>query len=283
MIKLGILHPGQMGISVAASAQKTGFKVYWASEGRSEQSRKRAEDHNLIDARTIENLSQTCDLIICVCPPHAAEEVANQVLSAGFQGLYLDANAIAPQRALRIGQVINAAGLDFVDGSIIGGPAWEPGRTWLYLSGAEAQPVADCFSAGPLEVSVIGEEIGKASALKMCFAAYTKGTTALLSGIFAAAEGLGVRSELETQWSREGSDFAAQTQARVRRVTAKAWRFEGEMKEIASTLAGVGVPSGFHIAAAEIFHRMADFKDHPETPELTDVLDALLLKTTGRG
>ncbi len=282
MTNLGILHPGQMGISVAASAKKTGCKVYWVSEGRSEQSCKRAEEHNLIDARTIENLSQTCDLIICVCPPHAAEGVANQVLAAGFQGLYVDANAIAPQRAMRIGQVINSAGLDFVDGSIIGGPAWKPGRTWLYLSGADAQPVADCFSAGPLEVGVIGEEIGSASALKMCFAAYTKGTTALLSGILAAAEGLGVRSELETQWSRGGSDFSTQTQERVQRVTAKAWRFEGEMKEIASTLAGVGIPSGFHIAAAEIYHRMADFKDYPETPELTDVIDALLLKTAGK-
>ena len=169
-----------------------------------------------------------------------------------------------------------------MDGSIIGGPAWEPGRTWLYLSGEKAQLVADFFSEGPLEVSVIGNKIGKASALKMCFAAYTKGTTALLSGILAASEELGVRAELESQWSRGNSDFATITQERVRNVTAKAWRFEGEMKEIASTLASASIPGGFHLAAAEIYHRMAAFKDTPKTPELSDVLNALLLRTTDR-
>jgi 3-hydroxyisobutyrate dehydrogenase-like beta-hydroxyacid dehydrogenase len=282
MTKLGILHPGQMGISVAATAQKSGCKIYWASEGRSQQTRKRAEEHNLEDALALENLCQVCDVVISICPPHAAESIANQVLSAGFQGLYVDANAIAPQRSMHMGKVLHAAGLDFVDGGIIGGPAWEAGRTWLYLSGEEAHRVTEYFSAGPLEVSVIGDQIGKASALKMCFAAYTKGTTALLSGILAASEELGVRGELETQWSRAGSDFAAQTQERVRRVTDRAWRFEGEMKEIASTLAGVSVPAGFHIAAAEIYRRMAPFKDASETPELAEVLDALLLKQRAR-
>jgi 3-hydroxyisobutyrate dehydrogenase-like beta-hydroxyacid dehydrogenase len=278
MTKFGILHPGQMGISVAASAKRSGCEVYWVSENRSLQTQVRAAEHELNDAKTLENLCQTCDIIISVCPPSAAEEVAHQVIDANFQGLYVDANAIAPQRALRIEQVMKANGNPFVDGSIIGGPAWEPGRTWLYLSGEKAQTVADCFAAGPLETSIIGDEIGKASALKMCFAAYTKGTTALLSGILAAAEDLGVREDLENQWSRGGSDFAEQAQNRVRGVTAKAWRFEGEMKEIAATLAGTGVPSGFHIAAAEIYRRMAAFKDSAETPALEEVLNALLFR-----
>ena len=276
MTKLGILHPGQMGISVAASAKNSGCEVYWASEDRSSQTQVRAEGHGLKDAQTLEGLCQDSDVIISVCPPHAAEDVARQVLTTGFQGIYVDANAIAPQRAIHMGQMMVAAGIEFVDGGIIGGPAWEPGRTWLYLSGEKTQDVADCFSAGPLEISQTGEEIGKASALKMCFAAYTKGSTALLCGILAAADSLGVRDELETQWSRGDSDFAEQTQNRVRRVTDRAWRFEGEMKEIAATLARTGIPGGFHIAAAEIYRRMAHFKDESETPALEDVLKALL-------
>jgi len=280
MTKLGILHPGQMGISIATSAKNSNCEVYWASEDRSEKTHQRAVENELIDTLTLEKLCRSCTVIISVCPPHAAEQVANQVLTAGFRGIFVDANAIAPQRAQRMGQVLEDAGLAFVDGGIIGGPAWEPGRTWLYLSGKEAQTIADCFSAGPLEVSVIGDHVGKASALKMCFAAYTKGTTALLSGILAAADDLGVREELETQWSRGGSDFATQTQNRVRRVTAKAWRFEGEMKEIASTLAGSSIPGGFHIAAAEIYRRMAKYKDASETPDLEEVLATLLFKNS---
>jgi 3-hydroxyisobutyrate dehydrogenase-like beta-hydroxyacid dehydrogenase len=278
MKKLGILHPGEMGISIAASAQNSGCKVYWVSEGRSDQTRRRAEEHNLEDARSLANLCQKCDLIVSVCPPDAAEEVSKQVLAVGFQGLFLDANAISPQRAINIWQVFDENGLDFTDGSIIGGPAWQPGRTWLYLSGANANQVAEFFSAGPIEIEVIGDEIGKASALKMCFAAYTKGTTALLSAIMAASAELGVRDELEKQWSRGDSNFTAQTQQRVRHVTAKAWRFEGEMKEIASTLASVSIPAGFHIAAGEIYHRLAGFRDAAETPKLAEVLETLLLK-----
>ena len=127
MTKLGILHPGQMGVSIAASAKNSGYEVYWASEGRSEQTRERAAEQGFIDTHTLKELCQTCSIIICVCPPDAAEAVANQVMTAGFHGLYVDANAIAPQRANRIGQVLEGAGIDFVDGSIIGGPAWEPG------------------------------------------------------------------------------------------------------------------------------------------------------------
>jgi 3-hydroxyisobutyrate dehydrogenase-like beta-hydroxyacid dehydrogenase len=280
MTKLGILHPGQMGVSIAASAKNSDYNVYWASEGRSEQTRQRAEEQGFTDAHTLEELCQTCSVMICVCPPDAAEAVANQVVTAGFHGLYVDANAIAPQRVDRIGHVLEGVGIDFVDGSIIGGPAWKPARTWLYLSGEKAQTAADCFSNGPLETSIMGNEIGKASALKMCYAAYSKGTTALLSGILAAADDLDIRDELEAQWSRNGSDFATQAHKRVRRVTAKAWRFEGEMKEIASTLAGASIPGGFHISAAEIYRRMANFKDAPETPELDEVLAALLLQNS---
>jgi 3-hydroxyisobutyrate dehydrogenase-like beta-hydroxyacid dehydrogenase len=277
--KIGVLHPGNMGISVAASAQNSGHEVYWASEERSPQTRERAEKFNLSNAHTLANLCETCSVIISVCPPHAAEDVAHQVAAYGFTGLYMDANAISPERTRRIGQGVTEAGASFVDGGIIGGPAWEPSRTWLYLSGPEAHVAASCFSAGPLETSVIGESIGKAAALKMCFAAYTKGSSALLCAIVAAAEGLGVWEELQRQWSRGGSDFAEQAIQRVRRVTAKAWRFAGEMEEISATFDSVGVPGGFHAAAADVYRRIADFKDAPSTPALEDVVMALLQTT----
>ena len=276
MTKLALLHPGQMGISIAASAKNSGCDVHWASQGRSPQTHERAAQHDLRDAHTLAQLCATCSVIVCVCPPHAAKEVAEQVAAHAFTGLYVDANAISPQRAQRIGQIITAGGATFIDGGIIGGPAWKAGRTWLYLSGPDAQTVADCFSSGPLETSVIGQVIGRASALKMCYAAYTKGSTALLCAILATAETLGVREELQTQWSRGGSDFAEQTTQRAQRVTAKAWRFAGEMDEISATFSQAGMPGDFHAAAGVIYRRIAAFKDAPSTPPLEDVLAALL-------
>lgn len=274
--RLGILNPGNMGISIAASAQNSGCEVYWASEGRSQQTRQRAEECHLTDAGTLAQLCQICPVVVSVCPPHAAEDVAAQVVAQGFTGLYVDANAISPQRVVRIGEMMVAAGVAFVDGGIIGGPAWEPGQTWLYLSGGRAQEVADCFSAGPLETDVIGEGIGRASALKMCYAAWTKGSTALLCAILATAEELDVWEELRRQWDRDWPDFAEQATNRARRVTAKAWRFAGEMDEISATFTASGLPGGFHAAAADLYGRIAHFKDAPEVPALEEVLAALI-------
>ncbi|HEX9925748.1 MAG TPA: DUF1932 domain-containing protein [Anaerolineae bacterium] len=273
---IGILHPGEMGISIAASAQNTGHTVHWVSTGRSLQTRERAQKRGLVEVQSLAALCETCPIIVSVCPPGAAEAVAHDVLAHGFTGLYLDANAISPQRAVRIGQAMAEAGVAFVDGGIIGGPAWKPGRTWLYLSGPEADKAAACFAAGPLETGIVGEAIGKASALKMCFAAYTKGTTALLCAILATAERLDVRTELARQWSHNDSEFAEQTVQQVRQVTAKAWRFTGEMEEIAATFREAGLPAEFHLAAADVYQRLVEFKGEPETPALDEVLLALL-------
>lgn len=275
MTTIGILHPGQMGISVAASARNGGHTVLWASEGRSAQTRARADEHGLEDAGTLAELCRRAEIILSVCPPHAAEGVAQAVADQGFSGLYADANAISPQRAQAVAAIITRGGASFVDGGIIGGPAWKPGRTWLYLSGPQAATVAACFAAGPLETEVIGDAIGKASALKMCYAAYTKGTTALLAAILGAAEQLDVRAELEAEWARNGSSFALESERKVREVTAKAWRFVGEMHEIAATFESAQMPGGFHRAAADIYTRLAPFKDAPETPSLGAVLAAL--------
>lgn len=275
MSKIGILHPGEMGVSIAASAIYNGYRVYWLSQGRSDKTRARAEKYNLIEIDSLVQFCQICDMILSVCPPHAAEEVARAILEAEFQGLFLDANAISPQRAIKIGHMLETSNIHFVDGGIIGGPAWTPKETWLYLSGKHAHEIASCFSNGPLETKIIGNEIGKASALKMCYAAYSKGTTALLAAILATAESLGVRNELYKLWDEDDSGFSERVDRRVTRVTAKAWRFEGELLEIASTFQNEGLPNGFHKAAAEIYHRMVGFKDSSETPPLNQVLRSL--------
>jgi 3-hydroxyisobutyrate dehydrogenase-like beta-hydroxyacid dehydrogenase len=278
---IGILHPGQMGISLAATLQNGGHSVHWASQGRSPQTRRRADEFHLQDSGTLEDLGKTCDVLVSMCPPGAAQEVAEQVRESAFRGLYLDANAISPQRAVGIAQEMETAGIAFVDGSIIGGPAWKPGETWLYLSGERAQDLAVLFSAGPLEVEIVGEQPGRASALKVCYAAYTKGRTALLAAILAAAQLLGVRPDLERIWSRQWPGFSEETRENTRRVTAKAWRFAGEMEETAATFQSAGLPGEFHLAAAQIYSRLAGFKGDAPLPSLDDVI-AALLKETGR-
>lgn len=279
-LKVGILHPGKMGIFVADCIQKNGYHMYWASAGRSQQTRQRAQEHQLQDAETLAALCETCQVIASICPPYAAEAVADQVMGQSFHGQYLELNAISPHKVRAIGQKMQQAGIAFVDGCIIGGPAWETGKTHLYLSGEDAAAAADLFATGSMEAHVIGDTIGQASALKMCYSAYTKGTTALLGSILAAAQESGVRKELEKQWSLDWPGFAEESKERVRKVTAKAWRFAGEMEEIAATFQDAGLPGGFFLACAQIYQRIAGFKDAPMEPALGDVLAALIERQT---
>jgi 3-hydroxyisobutyrate dehydrogenase-like beta-hydroxyacid dehydrogenase len=273
---IGILHPGEMGVSLAAAARHGGHDVLWASGGRSSATAARALEHGLVDAVDLGGLCTRCDLIVSICPPHAAEEVAAAVVAGGFRGVFVDANAIAPARMRRIAAALVAAGIEVVDGGVIGGPAWTPGSTWLYLAGARAGEVAAAFGAGPLATEVLGPEVGTASALKMCYAATTKGTTALLAAVLGSAERLGVRAALEAQWNRDEPGSAERSTERVRRSTRKAWRFAGEMDEIAATFDAAGLPPGFHAAAADLYRRLAPFKGTPGLPELEAVLAALL-------
>jgi 3-hydroxyisobutyrate dehydrogenase-like beta-hydroxyacid dehydrogenase len=273
--KIGIIHPGEMGVSVAASAKNSGYPVFWVSQGRSQATRERAEEHGLVDCRSLETLCQTCSLILSVCPPYAAEAVAEEVIRHPFHGTYADLNAISPGRAKKIGEAMAAREIIFVDGGIIGGPAWKPDTTRLYLSGSEAERVAGCFSAGPLQTETIGKEIGRASSLKMCYGAYTKGRTALLAAILATAESLGVRDLLESEWGRDDPAFPGEVSRQVTRSTRKAWRFAGEMEEVSATFGEAGLPEGFHLAAAEIYKRLSNYKDHASAPALAEVLEVL--------
>jgi 3-hydroxyisobutyrate dehydrogenase-like beta-hydroxyacid dehydrogenase len=274
-MRIGILHPGEMGISIAASAKNSGCDVYWVSHGRSVTTRERAAKFGLREVSTLGQLCKECPIILSVCPPHAAETVASEVLETGYRGLFVDANAIAPQRAIHIGNSMIRAGISFVDGGIIGFPAWKEHTTCLYLSGERASEVAACFITGPLDTKILGTEIGKASALKMCYAANTKGAVALLAGILATAENLGVREALFEQWRSEDAALPQQIVKRIQNNAPKAWRFVAEMKEISQTFSEARAPGGFHLAAADIYERLAQFKDAQSQPALEDILAAL--------
>ncbi|MEK7214428.1 MAG: NAD(P)-binding domain-containing protein, partial [Chloroflexota bacterium] len=186
---LGILHPGEMGGPVGAAARRAGSRVLWASEGRSAASRQRAEQAGLEDAGSLSWLVAEAQTLISVCPPHAAQSLAEAVAALGFTGLYIDANAVSPAHTAEIATTLHRAGAGFVDGGIVGPPVRRAGTTRLYLSGDRAAEAAGCFEGSPLAAVVMTGDIGAASALKMAYAAYTKGGTALLATILALAQG----------------------------------------------------------------------------------------------
>jgi 3-hydroxyisobutyrate dehydrogenase-like beta-hydroxyacid dehydrogenase len=192
----------------------------------------------------------------------------------GFNGLYIDANAVSPATARRIGANLESCGATFVDGGIVGPPATGPGSTRLYLSGAEAGSAAALFHGTVVETRLVGHEPGSASAVKVCFAAWTKGTTALLLAIRALADAEEVTEHLLGEWATSIPELVDRSE-RSARASRKAWRFAPEMEEIAATFGAAGLPNGFHDAAAEIYRRLAGFKDADPAPRLDEVLRVL--------
>ena len=126
---VGLLHPGEMGASVGAAALSAGVEVLWASEGRSRATRERAECAGFRDAGDLGALLASSEVVLSVCPPHCAMDIAGDVAEAGFRGLYVDANAVAPSTSRGIEQMLTEAGMDYVDGGIIGPPARAAGST----------------------------------------------------------------------------------------------------------------------------------------------------------
>jgi 3-hydroxyisobutyrate dehydrogenase-like beta-hydroxyacid dehydrogenase len=273
---IGLLHPGEMGSTVGASLVAGGARVVWSRAGRSDATEQRAEAAGLEAVDDLRALVDAAHAIVCVCPPDAASDVASEIRDAGFAGLYVDANAVSPDTARAIEAGFERSGVDFVDGGIIGPPALQPGSTRLYLSGERAAEAAAWFDAGPLEAIVVPGAAGAASALKMVYAGWTKGTTALLAALFATARAEGVDAEILAEWEKSVPDAPVRLARGVPMSARKAWRFTGEMREIAATLEAAGLPGDFHRGAADVYERLAGFKDAEAPPELEKILEQLL-------
>jgi len=277
-LTIGVLHPGEMGGSVGASARANVSRVLWASEERSAQTAERAAAAGLEDAKTLASLIAASDVILSVCPPHSARDLARSVAAHGFSGIYVDANAVAPETSREIGRIVGERGATFVDGGIIGPPARARGTTRLYLSGDEAPRIAGLFKEGPLEAITVEGGPGAASALKMAYAAYTKGTAALLVGIRALAIHAGVERALLAEWQRSQGDVGARSERAAGETARKAWRFTGEMAEIAATFDDAGLPNGFFLAAGKIYESLAGYKDVSGSPSVAEVAKTIFGK-----
>jgi len=273
MTTVGLLNPGEMGSPVGAAAAGHA-RVLWASAGRTAATRARATADGLEDAETVARLVAASDVIISVCPPAAAGEVAREVADLGFRGTYVDANAVAPETARAIGDVVMAAGATFVDGGIIGPPPRRPGLARLYLSGPGAASVAALFAGSLLEAIALDGPIGAASALKVAYAGWNKGSQALLLAVRAFAMREAVDEALLAEWARSAPDLPARAASAVG-TARKAWRFVGEMEEIADAFRAAGLPDDFHDGAAEVYRRLAGWKDTPSPPSVDEVAKAL--------
>lgn len=244
-----------MGAAVGAAADA---EVLWASEGRSTETAARAEEGGFRDVGTLTSLVADSDVVLSVCPPEIAEEVARAVSGAGFDGLYVEANAISPARAQRIA---DDTGLRLVDGGILAKTAIN-----LYLSGddSDVEQVAALFEGSDVVAIPLPGGVGSASALKMAFGGWNKIGVLLAAQAYAIARAYGVAEAL----AEEGVPADG-----IPRAGPKAWRWRAEMEEVAATCAALGLPEGLGRAAADVCARWEHHRG--ERPELSELLDGL--------
>jgi len=275
---IAVLHPGEMGAALGAGLAARGHRVVWASAGRGAATRERAEHCGLEDVETLARAAQAADIVFSVCPPHAALELARAVAACGFGGVYVDANAVSPETTRALQQVVEAGGASYVDGGIIGPPPLPGASVRIYVCGNRAAEIAALFEGCIMQALALDGPVGAASALKVCYAAWNKGATALLAAIRALAQQEGVDAALLAEWKVSLPDIPKRSEA-VSRNARKAWRWIAEMEEIAASFEAAGLPAGFHLAAADVYRRLEGFKDAAEPPALAEVMAALSRRT----
>lgn len=271
---VGILHPGSMGAAVAACAAANAATVLWCTAGRSTASASRATEFGLTPVATLAELLDRSDIVLGLCPPAAAEDLARDVAGHGFGGVYVEANAINPQRALRIAELLEPQAT-VVDGGVVGSPPVRGKTPALYLSGpADATVrIEALFADTAVRTTVLGTEVGKASALKLAYATFQKTSRVLVALALGMAREHGVDQALIEVASRRSDSYLAEPEY-VAKTAARAWRWGPELEEAADMLAAAGLPPEVLHAAASTLARWHDAKDDAELT-LTDALDRL--------
>ena len=270
---IAILSPGDMGHAVGLTLVNHGFDVITYLKGRSKRTRKLSKLGMIKEEPTLESLVTKADLILSILVPSqaifVAKEVASALRSTNQTTTYADCNAISPNSTQMINEIITNAGSEFIDASIIGSP---PGRgipPRFYVSGPNAEMMI-ALDKADLDIKPLGNIIGRASAIKMCYAALTKGTSALSLALLTAAEAMGLSEELKDEFLNSQSDAYRKMNTSLPSLPVKAGRWVGEMKEIANSFEQVGVTGNFHRGAAEIFDLLNKTPFARETPESLD-------------
>jgi len=286
---VAIISPGDMGSGIGKVLVQEGYQVLTCLEGRSPLTKELALKSGFQDTTDMASLLSQTDCLISIVPPESAvtvaQQVAGQIQSAKPGLIYVDCNAIAPQTALKVSEIIGGAGARFVDGGIIGSPPERRGLTRAYISGPDRSEVLELHGQN-LEFRDLGDKIGTASALKMCYASQTKGTTALWLHTIITAQSLGVLDALRSEWSSSHPELWGRMEGNLPTVPHRAGRWVSEMKEIALAMEGTGLTQDIFQGAAamyELVDAVFNQKGYSEGPPLEEILTLIENRLSDHG
>ena len=251
---VAIVAAGEMGAAVGGRLRERGAEVRTSLRGRSAASAARAERHGLIAVADDRALLRGADFVLSILPPGEAVALAERLtpaLNATVEKpLYVDCNAINPRTMNRVAAIVEGTGAGCVDAGIIGGPPRPDAEgPKLYASGPQASRFAALRDWG-LDVRLLDDRIGTASALKMAYGSLTKGLTALAVTMALGAARAGVTEALKRELAESQPALDTWLRRQVPKMPPKAYRWVAEMEEIAAHL-------GANTAGGEIYEGIA--------------------------
>ncbi len=269
---VAVLSPGDMGSAVGAALKSNGLRVITALVGRSERTKELAESSGIEDVGTLGDVVREADLVLSILVPDQSEalaaDVAAEISKAGKPVAFADCNAVSPETGKRMAAVIDSAGGRFIDAGIIGSPPRGGTPPRFYASGPHEAVLGELDGRG-ITVPLMGGEVGRASAIKMCFAAVSKGTLAMYAAALTAAQSLGTYEDFIAEMESSSAE-TLEAMRRVSTVSDRAFRWIGEMQEIADTFEAAGVTPKLHEGSRDIFQMITDSPIGHERPETVD-------------
>ncbi|MDQ3811595.1 MAG: DUF1932 domain-containing protein [Chloroflexota bacterium] len=284
MTTVGILSAGEMGGGVGSALRQHGARVLTVLAGRGERTRARARDAGMEPVSDLHSLVRESDVVLSIVPPAAAtalgENLAQAIRATGARLLVADCNAVAPGSVRRVAAAITSAGGRFADAGIIGPPPPRPGNRF-FASGHGATDLARLRDFG-LDIRVLPGDVGQASALKMCYAALTKGLQALGTEMSVAARLLGVDEVLRAEQARDMGPVLAYLDGSIPAMIPKAYRWVAEMEEIGHCFEEVGLPGATFAGFAEVYRRVTEAAVGPDAADVLERVARQAASPAGR-
>ncbi|HIF44168.1 MAG TPA: NAD(P)-dependent oxidoreductase [Dehalococcoidia bacterium] len=267
---VAILSPGDMGHAIGQLLRENELKVFTCLTGRSDRTRELSEKAGIIDVPNLNVLVEQSDVVMSItvseAVPSLCHEIADAVKATGTDLLFGECNAIAPSLSAEMQKVLNEGGARYVDASIIGGPPRNGNSPRLYVSGDNATEFEQLKDFG-LDVRNLGTELGRASGIKMCYAAMTKGTTALHAELLIAAEKMGLREELMAEFAGGQQAVITRMEGWIPTMPAKSRRWVSEMEEIEATFRELGLTPDIFKGVADMYRMIGATPLGDENPE----------------
>ena len=229
---------------------------------------------NVAAATTCEEVMSSASHIFSLVTADQAELaalVASQHISPG--ALFFDMNSVAPSAKRAAAERIEQAGGRYVDVAVMAPVHPAQLNVPLLLSGPHCANAEQLLRAvGFSNIRIAGEDVGRASTIKMVRSVFIKGVEALSSECILAASAAGVTEDILASL---GEDWSDRVNYNLERMLVHGHRRAAEMEQVAITLRDLGIEPLMTAGTVVRQRDLGDMGLSPAPDALSDKLTAI--------